>query len=91
MGILGAGVILLLAVMSACGAFRQEAKTALDVVQAVCVVAHADLAPEQVKDTCNVVDTLLPAMRDLIAITRQKEATAAAYALGRAGCPAPGR
>jgi len=57
------------------GVFKQDARTALDVEQAACVIANATLDDPAVRMICRITDALEPEFRKLLAAGRKVAAT----------------
>jgi hypothetical protein len=70
--------------LCSCALFTaQNAKTALNIAQATCIVTNAMLPDQQVAKVCGVIDDAAPAMKDLLrsqrmAVARRDQEMAAA-------------
>lgn len=67
---------------------NQQAKAAIDVATAICIVANADLPDERVMIACNIEEALAPVVKELLAKQRAQLAKARAGAcMPDAGAP----
>lgn len=66
---------------------RQAARTALDVAEVACVLAHQELEDTEVASVCSIADPLFEPMRKILAEARKASAAAAQ----RAGTCQPSR
>lgn len=76
-----AWVVVLVAVMSVAACItRQQAKSALDVAQALCVIANATLDVPAIQSVCGVADDLVPSIKKAIDDFQVEQAKASARA-----------
>jgi len=73
--ILAVGAIISSLFMGCTQGFRDGARSALDVVQAACVIANAALPESKVAEICGVTEPFFGPMRSLLASTRAAAAT----------------
>lgn len=67
------GLVALQASLDACTpGQRQAARTVIDVLQATCLVAHADLPDETAMKVCDVVDALAPEAKEMLKASREQ-------------------
>ena len=76
---------LLLAALACTPGQRQAARTALDIIQATCVIANQALGDEKVAEICGIAGPLIDPMKQILASSRTASAQAVAGAQ-MAGC-----
>jgi hypothetical protein len=80
--------VLALTVLAGCtGVFKQDAKTALDVEQAACVLANIALDVPALHTICRISDALDPELEKLLAAGRKVAAAKGAPVCRAAGAP----
>jgi hypothetical protein len=85
-GIAGAA-LMALALLGCTGVFKQDAKTALDVEQAACVLANVALDVPALRTICRISDALDPELQKLLAAGRKVAASKGAPVCRTAGAP----
>lgn len=77
-----ASVVLVASVDSACTPEqRGDAKTALDVAQVACIIAHQEMPDSDIAKVCSITEAFLDPMRTLLVSAR----TATSAAVAKAG------
>ena len=66
--------LLLVGASESCIPLKRAANVALDISQAVCVVANSDRPDAEVKTICHVLDALDEPMRELLKSSRERVA-----------------
>lgn len=72
--------------VASCASWQKGVKGALDVVEALCIVAHQDLPEKAVIDACGIAEAIIPEAKKLLAATKHETAKAAAAAQKSAVC-----
>lgn len=76
--------------LGGCSLFtKQNARTALDVVQTACVIANAALSDAKVAQICGIADDVIGPMRDLLSASRAAGATRYSSSSYGASSPPP--
>lgn len=61
---------------------KENAKTVLDFASIGCIILNAELPDEKVATTCDIIDKLIPSMKELLS---QQRAASRKYAASKAG------
>ncbi len=80
--------------LGGCSLFtKSQAKSAIDAVALACILERSTLDDQSIADACNIADSLIPSLKDLLAVHRKAVAKAtsqkalACGGLGDAGAP----
>lgn len=70
-------VLLFALALAGCATWKRDAKTALDVVQTVCILSNATLPNAEILTACGIVDDLAPIVDKVLTEHRSQVAAAA--------------